>query len=56
MSRPAMPSICRLVPFALALAPGCFAPAEATRGLPCTDDDACAPLTCSYGVCGGPVR
>ncbi len=51
-----MPSICRLVPFALALAPGCFAPAEATRGLPCTDDDACAPLTCSYGVCGGPVR
>lgn len=48
----------RLAPIAvaLALAPGCFAPADATRGLPCTDDDACAPLTCSYGVCGGPVR
>lgn len=34
----------------------CFAPAAATRGLPCTDDDACGSLACSYGVCGGPTR
>jgi hypothetical protein len=46
-----------VVAIAIGISTGaCFAPAEATRGLPCTGDAACGPLSCSYGVCGGPTR
>jgi hypothetical protein len=38
------------------LAVGCFAPAETTKGLPCTDDASCGGLACSFGYCGGPPR
>jgi len=38
------------------LATACFDPGAAMKGLPCTEDSACGPLSCEYGVCGGPVR
>lgn len=34
----------------------CFDGTSSTRGLPCTSDASCDGSTCSYGVCGGPIR